>query len=181
MYAASLSQDSTSFRGRDAIPLPDVHSVIDNRDIKIGDNTENGRIDSAPVALQRGAENKIADIHQPEHKRTGEACLPIPPCIPCVSCPNRSRKECDCAKDDAEFSGGDCKQVVVGFALDEVFDTEDAVDTERHKNRQRSRDVVVEDFLDLKHRAFNPSIPENEIERDEDEECGDNGYNFHVL
>jgi hypothetical protein len=64
--------------------------------------------------------------------------------------------------------------------LDEVFDTEDAVDPERHKNGQCGGDVVVEDFLYLKHRAFNPRISENEIEGDEDEDCGDNGYDFRT-
>ena len=69
----------------------------------------------------------------------------------------------------------------LGFLWMRVLDTEDAVDTERYKYSQCGRDMVVEDFLDLKHRAFDSGIPENEVERDENEECGDAGYDFHGL
>ena len=147
-------------------------------DIKIGNNTEDGGIKSPFVAFQRRTENKITDIHEPEDECTREARLPIPPCIPRVSRPDWTRQQGNRAKDEPQFRCSGCKQVVVGAPLDEVFDTKYAVNTESYKNGECGGDVIVEDLLDFEHRAFNPRVSEDKVEREKNEDCGDSPYNF---
>jgi hypothetical protein len=144
--------------------LPDVHGIIDDRYVKIGDNTEDGRIKSTFVAFQSGTENKITDVHEPEDECTRETGLPIPPCIPRVSRPDWTRQQRDRAKDETQFRRSDCEEIVVGFPLDEVLDAKYAVNTEGYKNGECGRDVIVEDFLDFEHCAFNARVSKDEIE-----------------
>ena len=144
--------------------VPDVHGIIDDGYVKIGNDTEDSGIQSTFVVFQRGAKNKITDIHKPEDECTRETRFPIPPRIPRVSRPDWTRQQRDRAKNETQLRRSDCEVIVVGFPLDEVFDTKYAVNTEGYKNGECGRDVIVEDFLDFEHCAFNACVSEDQVE-----------------